>query len=259
MRLAGKIALVTGGLRGIGQAIAERFAAEGASVFITDLDDAAGERLPAGLCYFRADVTREADWERLARAIGEQEQRLHILVNNAGTDGVGPVEQLPLATWRRVQAVNVEGAFLGVKHCHDLLCRGGGETAAGASIVNISSILGQVGFVDTSAYNASKGAVRLFTKAAAVEFASKQTPIRVNSVHPGFVVTPLLESGLERMVERGVAESSDAIAQSLSASTPLGRLAQPSEIANAVLFLASDEASYITGSELYVDGGYTAQ
>ncbi len=240
----------------------ERFVAEGAHVFATDLDgaeDCAADHAGENITYLQADVASEDDWQRVANAISERAGKLHVLVNNAGIDGADALEDLTLERWRKVMAVNVEGAFLATRYCRDLLARGGADCFGGASIVNVSSVMGRVGFTDTSAYNTSKGAIKLFSKATAIEFASKQVPIRVNSIHPGFVETPLLDKGLQKLVNSGIAASVDEVTAGISAMTPLGRLAKASEIAGAVLFLASEDASYMTGSELYVDGGWTAQ
>lgn len=259
MTLKDQNALVTGGLRGIGRAVTDRLLGEGAHVFVTDLD-ASGEDLShANATYIQADVSAEDDWKKLITTISEKVSKLHMLINNAGRDGVGPVEEMSIDLWRQVFAVNSDGAFLATKHCHELLTRGGIDRTGGSSIVNVSSVMGKVGFTDTSAYNASKGAIKLFTKATAIEFATKKVPIRVNSVHPGFVTTPLLQKGLQQLVDSGVAGSVDEVSGALAAMTPMGRVAAPEEIANAVMFLASEEASYMTGSELYVDGGWTAQ
>jgi NAD(P)-dependent dehydrogenase (short-subunit alcohol dehydrogenase family) len=153
----------------------------------------------------------------------------------------------------------VDGVFLGTKTFTPLLAETGKSTQFGSSVINISSIMGLVGYTDTSAYNAGKGAVRLFTKSVAIEFATKRTPIRVNSIHPGFVKTPLLEIGMRKWVALGMAEKAQDLIDALAAATPNGRLAESSEIAGAAFFLASDDSSYCTGSELVIDGGWTAQ
>lgn len=258
MRCKDTTAIVTGGLKGIGLAIANRLAEEGSTVFITDIDKPS-EDLNANINYINADVTNELDWKRVAQLINDKRGSLDILVNNAGVDCVGPVQKTSLKNWRRVMSINVDGAFLGVKHCYDILAKASEKRNGGASIVNISSMLSKVGYIDTSGYNASKGAISSFTKAIAVEFASKNISIRSNSVHPGFVHTPLLQQGMQNLVNEGVADSVDVLLDTLSEMTPIGRMAKPNEIANAVLFLASDESSYMVGSELVIDGGWTAR
>ncbi|HUI61264.1 MAG TPA: SDR family oxidoreductase [Steroidobacteraceae bacterium] len=265
-RLAGRVALVSGALRGIGLAITERFLAEGAAVVLTDLaaphDPAVKQalaRLGPGASYVRLDVAREADWLAALPEVRTRQGRLDILVNNAGVDCTGAVETLEFAAWRRIMSINVDGVFLGTKTFTPLLAETGRTTAFGSSIINISSIMGLVGYSDTSAYNAGKGAVRLFTKSVAIEFATKRTPIRVNSIHPGFVRTPLLEIGMRKWAEQGLAASAQDLIDSIAAATPNGRLAQPAEIAGAAFFLACDDSSYCTGSELVVDGGWTAR
>jgi NAD(P)-dependent dehydrogenase (short-subunit alcohol dehydrogenase family) len=265
-RLSGRVALVTGGLRGIGIAVVERFLAEGAEVIIADLkpaDDAdvaaVLARLGAAAHYLQLNVAQEAQWEVAAATVRQQFGRLDVLVGNAGTDCVGAVETLKYADWQRIMSINVDGLFLGTKHFTTLMSETGKKTAGGASIINISSIMGLVGYSETSAYNTSKGAARLFSKATAIEFAQKRMAIRVNSVHPGFVRTPLLEAGMQRWVDKGLAEKAQDLIDGLDAATPLGRIAEPSEIAAAIAFLASDDASYVTGAELAVDGGWTAQ
>lgn len=264
-RLEGRVAVVSGGLRGIGLATVERYVAEGAEVVLTDLDadDSAEaksvlERLGNSASYLRADVTQEADWERVAAFVKERHGKLHILVNNAGTDLTGPVEEISMDAWRRIMSINVDGVFLGTKHMVPLMAESGKGVKGGSSIINISSIMGLVGMNEVSAYNASKGAVRLFTKGIAVEFATKQMPIRANSIHPGFVFTPLLDAGFQRWVDSGIAEKPEDLVAMVAGNTPLGRLAQPEEIASAAFFLASEDSSYMTGSEVVVDGGYTA-
>jgi NAD(P)-dependent dehydrogenase (short-subunit alcohol dehydrogenase family) len=265
-RLSGRVALVSGALRGIGLAIAERYVAEGAAVVLTDLaessDPRVGEtlsRLGATATYRQLDVANEADWQSAERAIRALHGRLDVLVNNAGVDYTGPVETTELASWRRIMSINVDGVFLGTKTLTPLLAASGAKTRFGSSIINVSSIMGLVGYSETSAYNAGKGAVRLFTKAVAIEFATKRTPIRVNSIHPGFVKTPLLDAGMQKWVERGMAAKAQDLIDALAIATPNGRIAEPSEIAGAAFFLASDDSSYCTGSELVVDGGWTAQ
>ena len=265
-RLEGRVALVTGALRGIGLAAAERLLAEGAVVVLTDIAEPGSAdvaavlgRLGSAAHYLKLNVAQEADWEAAAVQVRADHGRLDVMVANAGTDCTSRVEEISLADWHRVMAVNVDGLFLGVKHCAPLMEETGRTTRGGSSVIAISSIMGIVGIADASAYNTSKGAVRLFCKAVAIEFAQKRMPIRVNSVHPGFVRTHLLEQGMAGWVEKGMGESVDALMAGLGASTPMGRIAEPDEIAPAVAFLASDDASYVTGAELVVDGGWTAQ
>jgi len=265
-RLRGRVALISGGLRGIGAAIAERYATEGASVILTDLNEPGDPlietllgRLGAAAFYVKLDVANEDDWRNAERVTRERHGRLDILVNNAGIDCTGAVETLELTAWRRIMSINVDGVFLGTKTFTPLLAESGARTPCGSSIINVSSILGLVGYADTSAYNAGKGAVRLFTKAVAIEFATKRTPIRVNSLHPGFVKTPLLDNGMQKWVALGMAAKASDLIDGLAAATPNGRIADPAEIAGAAFFLASDDSSYCTGSELVVDGGWTAR
>jgi NAD(P)-dependent dehydrogenase (short-subunit alcohol dehydrogenase family) len=250
MRLTGKVALISGGARGMGAAEARLFAAEGAKVVIGDVLEAQGREVEAEIkaaggeaVFVRLDVTDEADWQRAVQTAVSQFGQLHILVNNAGVSGQGRVEDVTLEEWNRVMDINSTGVFLGTKTAIPAM-----RQAGGGSIVNISSQLGLVG-VDNSSpqYQASKGSVRLLTKATAMQYA--QDGIRVNSVHPGPIETPMTE-----------ARRSDPEVRALMLSRiPLGRYGQAADVAMGVLYLASDEASFITGSELVIDGGWTAQ
>jgi len=265
-RLQGRVAFVSGGLRGIGLACVERFLAEGAEVILSDLDASDSDharmvmaQLGQAATYVQANVTREEDWQRAREVVIQRHGKLHILVNNAGTDQTGAVETIDLEAWRRIMAINVDGVFLGVKAFVPLLTESGSEVKGGASIINVSSIMGLVGFNEVSPYNASKGAVRMFTKGIAIEFAQKKMPIRANSLHPGFVTTPLLNEGFQRWVDKGFAARPQDLVDMMAAQTPVGRLADPTELASGVFFLASEDSSYMTGAELVIDGGWTAQ
>jgi NAD(P)-dependent dehydrogenase (short-subunit alcohol dehydrogenase family) len=265
-KLDGRVALVTGGLRGIGLAIATRFVEEGAQVLLADLDAQGSEAVGATMAglgdraaYISANVTDEASWQAIADHMRKAYGAAHILVNNAGIDLTGAVETLSLEAWRRIMAVNVDGVFLGTRALVPLMAQSGADVAGGASIINISSIMGIVGYSEVSAYNASKGAVRMFTKGIAIEFATKRMPIRANSLHPGFVKTPLLNAGFQRWVDKGFAQKPEDLVAAMEGATPIGRLAEPSELAGPAVFLASGDASYVTGAELVVDGGWTAQ
>lgn len=265
-RLKGRVALVTGGLRGIGLACAERFIAEGAEVVLTDLEAADSSlavsiinRLGQAASYVRANVASEDDWAVVHAKVTERHGKLHILVNNAGIDLTGPVASLSMEGWRRIMSINVDGVFLGVRTFVPMMADSGTDVVGGASIINVSSIMGLVGMSEVSGYNASKGAVRLFTKSIALEFAAKKMPIRANSLHPGFVYTPLLQDGFQRWVDSGVAEKAQDLVNMVAGKTPIGRLAEPSELASAAFFLASSDSSYMTGAELVIDGGWTAQ
>jgi NAD(P)-dependent dehydrogenase (short-subunit alcohol dehydrogenase family) len=265
-RLTDRVAFISGGLRGIGLACVERFLDEGAQVVLSDLDAPDSEmaqtimaRLGQAASYVQANVTIEEDWLRARDWVRQRHGKLHVLVNNAGIDMTGPVEGLAMEGWRRIMAINVDGVFLGVKTFVPMMAESGADVRGGASIINVSSIMGLVGYTDTSAYNASKGAVRMFTKSIAVEFATKQMPIRANSLHPGFVVTPLLHEGFQRWVDKGAAEKPQDLIDSVAAQTPMGRLAAPEELASGAFFLASADSAYMTGAELVMDGGWTAQ
>lgn len=247
-RLAGKVALISGAARGQGAAEARLFAAEGAKVVLGDILDAEGRQVADAMnaaaddrraLYVHLDVTRADQWEHAVGIAGREFGGLDVLVNNAGVLGMGGVEDTTEEEWDRIVAVNQKGTWLGMKAAiRAMRDRGGG------SIVNISSILGQVGCGAATAYQSTKGAVRIMTKTAAAQYALEA--IRVNSVHPGLIASPMTEP-LPREVW-----------DQFESSHPMKRAGRPEEVANAVLFLASDEASFITGAELYVDGGYTA-
>lgn len=248
-RLEGRVALVTGAANGIGRATAYRLGEEGAVVVVTDIDDTAGEKLVARLrelgrtaSYVHHDVSSPQDWERAVEHAMTEHGALDILVNNAGTGGLGAIEDTSLADYERNVAIDQTGVFLGMKTAAAALKR-----SEHASIVNISSIFGASGGFGTSTdYHAAKGAVRTMTKNLAVHWAADG--IRVNSVHPGFIDTPLLDQARGTPFE-----------QTMLDLTPMGRLGQPAEVAAMVAFLAGDDASFVTGAELYVDGGYMAR
>jgi 3(or 17)beta-hydroxysteroid dehydrogenase len=255
-RLTSKVALVTGGGNGIGAAICKRFAEEGATVVVTDINlesaQCVAEEISTagGKAVAREqDVTNPDLWNTLLDGIVRDFGNLDVLVNNAGIAVIMPIEQETLEGWRRMQSVNMESVFLGTQGAIRVMKGHGG------SIVNISSIEGIIGEPMVPAYNASKGGVRIFTKSAALHCAQEGYGIRVNSVHPGYVGTAMIADGLASMPP----EQAQAFQQELLARIPLGRLGEAVEIANTILFLASDESSYMTGSELVVDGGYTAR
>ncbi len=250
MRLEGKVAIISGGARGMGAAEAKLFAREGAKVIICDVLEDEGRQTEAEInevggdaVFVKLDVTSQDEWENAVNTAIERFGKLDILVNNAGIIVQSTIEDMTVELWDKVMDVNAKGVFLGTKTAIPHM-----KEAGGGSIVNISSNSGIVGQDNVNAgYNASKGAVRIFTKAAAVQYAKEN--IRVNSIHPGPIATPMTAEG--RADPERVALTLDR--------TPLGRYGEPEEVANAVLFLASDEASYVTGSEIVVDGGYTAE
>jgi NAD(P)-dependent dehydrogenase (short-subunit alcohol dehydrogenase family) len=254
--LDGRIALVTGASRGLGEATARALAAAGAKVVVTDL--VAPEELAAQIGGIAAaqDVTREEDWIAVMAMVREKAGGLDILVNNAGVFLFKPLTEQTLDEWRFVQSVNVEGVFLGHKHAIPLLAERAHLWRGGAAIVNLSSMAGIVGAAGCSAYNASKGAVRLLTKSAALELAALK--IRVNSVHPGVIDTAMGTQVVHDFAAAGEVGDNEARA-ALSERHPLGNFGEPVHIADAVVFLASDKAAFMTGSEMVVDGGFTAQ
>ncbi|MEX6724143.1 SDR family NAD(P)-dependent oxidoreductase [Parapedomonas caeni] len=252
--LTGRVALVTGAANGIGLAIAGTLEAAGAQVVTTDIVPA---QAPVGR-FLAHDVTSPEQWAGVLATVEREFGRLDVLVNNAGIVHSAPVETTSLEDWRRVTAVNVDGVFLGVKAALPLMRASAATTPFGGSIINVSSVAGLVGAPLFSAYCMSKGAVRLFTKATAAEFGVLGHKIRVNSVHPGGVDTAMMDRIYARAVEQGLVESVEAARAGVVATHPLGRLANPDDIAKVVRFLASDDAGYMTGSEVVVDGGHTA-
>jgi NAD(P)-dependent dehydrogenase (short-subunit alcohol dehydrogenase family) len=251
-RLRGKVAIVTGASLGLGHAMALRMAEEGAAVAILDVLDAEGEKFASELKardlparYWHCDVTKETEVARVVSEAAAHFGKLNVLVNNAGISGANkPTHELTEEEWDRVQAVNVKGVFFFTKHCIPHLKRAGG-----GSIINLSSIYGLVGAGDVPPYHASKGAVRLMSKNDALIYAPDR--IRVNSIHPGFIWTP--------MVENFIAGAEEAGRKMLDALHPLGHTGEPDDIAWGAVYLASDEAKFVTGSELVIDGGYTAR
>ena len=249
MRLEGKVALVSGGARGQGAVEAKLFASEGAKVVIGDILDEQGRQIEAEIAkdggdatYVHLDVTREADWQEAVRTTIEGYGKLDILVNNAGILIRKGVEETTGEDWDRIMDVNAKGVFLGTKAAIPAM-----RAAGGGSIINISSIAGMIGGPGSSAYTATKGAVRILTKSTAVQYAAEG--IRCNSVHPGLIYTDMTRDTLD------TPEGDRA----WRARVPMGRLGNSDDVAKGVLFLASDESSYMTGSELVIDGGITAQ
>jgi len=253
--LTGRIALVTGASRGIGAATARALAAAGASVAVTDLQSPDGLAAEIGGIARAQDVTSEADWSAVMDWLTSDAGGLDILVNNAGLFLMKPLVETTLEEWRRLHAVNVEGVFLGTRAAIPLLTARASKWSGGTAIVNLSSMAGLVGAPRVAAYNASKGAVRLFTKGAAMELAP--LGIRVNSVHPGVIETAMGQEvidGFAALAGVGANEGRTMVDQ----STPLGRMGQPGNVADAIVFLASDRAAYMTGAEVVIDGGATA-
>ena len=257
-RLTNRVALVSGGASGIGKASAVRLAEEGAKVVVADIDAELGQQTVGAIqdnsgtaTFIRLDVTNESQWQECVAATVDVYGGLNILVNNAGIAVGGSILTMTLEDWQRQQAINLDGVFLGVKYAIPAMIESGN-----GSVINISSVAGIKGSANLAAYNATKGGVRLFTKGVARECSANRWPVRVNSVHPGVIETPiwdkmnpeLLEAGMNTMDLESMAEQ----------VVPTGQLGKPLDIANGVVFLASDESSYMTGTELIIDGGLCA-
>ncbi|RFU65095.1 glucose 1-dehydrogenase [Peribacillus glennii] len=247
-RLAGKIALVTGAAQGLGEAISKAFGKEGAHVILTDINEKhleettneiKNEGCSASSLYL--DVTNEEKWKEVTNSVLEQFGQLDILVNNAGIGVHGNIESTTFESWKNVLNINLDGTFLGTKYGAEAMIKAGN----GGSIINMSSIAGLVGDPELLAYAASKGGVRLLTKAAALHLSKTKTNIRVNSIHPGYINTELIH----------LVPNVDEILSMV----PMNKLGDPDVIGQAAVYLASDDSSFTTGSELVIDGGYTAQ
>ena len=264
-RVSGKVAVVTGAASGIGRGCAVALAAEGAHVIVADIDSAGGmetckeiSRAGGEARFERLDVSDEAAWKDLAATLASDPGELHVLVNNAGICMAVPVTEMTYAAWRRLIAVNLDSMFLSAKYLLPLMAKSGG-----GSVINLSSVAGLQGIPGMTGYCATKGGVRLFSKALALECAQARNGIRVNSVHPGAIDTPILvklsyggdmpSDAAQRKAEI-VAAHAQAVEAGLAA-TPLGIHGQPRDIAAGVVYLASDEARFVTGSELVIDGG----
>jgi len=253
-RVEGKTAIVTGGALGLGRAAACMLAREGARVAVTDVREAEGVaardaiRAAGGeAIYLRHDVASEEHWIATIKATRDQFGGLDILVNNAGVALAGDVEATTLEQWRWLMSINLDGVFLGVKHGVAAM------KGKGGSIINLSSIEGLIGDPNLAAYDASKGGVRLLTKSAALHCARSGSKIRVNSIHPGYIWTPMVENYLAAQADPQAARAE------LNKLHPLGHIGEPDDIAYGVVYLASDESKFVTGAELVIDGGYTAQ
>jgi NAD(P)-dependent dehydrogenase (short-subunit alcohol dehydrogenase family) len=251
-RIPGKVAIVTGAASGLGRSISSLFTKEGATVIATDINEREGQQCVDKIVaeggqavFFKQDVSLEQDWQTLMAFTMEHYARLDIQVNCAGIFLFRPIEKITLAQWRRVMSVNLDGVFLGIKYGAEIMKKSGG-----GSIINLSSVGGLVGTVDSSPYNASKGGVRILTKAAAMEFskAGYDYNIRVNSVHPGVIETPMTAPMIDDPEGR----------KEMLSWTPMGHLGEPDDVAYGVLYLASDESKFLTGSELVIDGGWSA-
>ena len=253
--LAGRIALVTGASRGIGEAAARSLAAQGARVIVTDLADTSNLAEELGGLARVQDVSDEQGWIDTMAFARDSAGGLDILVNNAGLFMAKPVTETTLEEWRRLHSVNVEGVFLGCKHAVPLLAERAHQWAGGASIINLSSVAGIVGGALVSCYNASKGAVRLFTKGVALEVAPMK--IRCNSIHPGIIETDMGRDLVTQFALATGAGENDTRA-GLSNRHALGHFGVSQNIADAITFLASDRAAFMTGSEMIIDGGFTA-
>lgn len=263
-RLQGKVALVTGGASGIGRACAERLARDGASVVVTDLQDDKGAETVEAIrkaggeaSYLHHDVTSEQAWIDVIADVAKTRGRLDILVNNAGIGLGGSVFEMSLADFQRQNAINIDGVFLGVKHGVPLMRMSGD----GGSVINMSSVAGLKGAANLAGYCGTKGAVRLFTKAVAMECANAKDGVRLNSVHPGLIETPIWDT-IVGTAEPGSNSGPprpatlDAMAE---AAVPLGVKGWPDDIANGVAWLASEESRYVTGAELVIDGGLSVR
>ncbi|MEZ5763449.1 MAG: glucose 1-dehydrogenase [Xanthobacteraceae bacterium] len=257
----GKVALVTGGGSGIGAACAMTLAREGAKVVVTDIDDRGGNDIVGRIAaaggeaiYLRQDVTDEARWIEVVAEIEKRFKRLDVMVSNAGIGiGTPTIVEMTLADWRRQTAINLDGVFLSVKHCIPAMRRSGG-----GSIIMMSSVAGLRGSPTLAGYCATKGGVRLFAKSIAMECAGANDGIRVNSVHPGIIDTPIWGK-IPREATTGVGHNTPMRAEDLAkAGVPLGFAGEAQDIANGVLFLASDASRYVTGAEIVIDGGITA-
>lgn len=254
-RLMGKVAIVTGGALGIGKACALRMAQEGAKVAVFDALEDEGQAVVQSLVqqgyvarFWKVDVTSETQIKDAIQQVSEALGAVHVMVNNAGVSGSPkPTDQVTEAEWDHVQSVNVKGTFFGTKHVIPHM-----RAAGGGSIVNLSSIAGLVGIGGIAAYHASKGAVRLMTKNDAITYAAEN--IRVNSIHPGYIWTPMVENHL-----RSVSTDLEAAKSAAGKVHPVGHMGEPDDIAWAVVYLASDESKFMTGSEMVIDGGYTAR
>lgn len=264
-RVSGKIALVTGAGSGIGRGAALALAAEGASVVATDIDEKGNAETVAEITKaggkavgFVHDVTSEARWEEVIAEVKKSQKGLHILVNNAGIGIAADIFNMSHADWQRQMSINVDGVFFGVKHGIPLIAASGG-----GSVINISSVAGLQGAPGLAGYCATKGAVRLFTKAVALECAQANMKVRVNSVHPGIIDTVIWNkipnNGMGSLQIPGAPAGANTIdVNALGAAVPLAYAGLPSDIAAGIVFLASDESRYMTGTELVIDGGMTA-
>lgn len=254
-RVLGKVALITGGAKGIGRSAALLLASEGAKIVVTDLDTTHGEAVVAEIrkaggeaIFLQQDVTDEESWVRVTAEIKKQFGKLNVVVNNAGIGFGGTAEDTTLAAWQKMMSINLDSVFLGTKH--GILAMKG-ET--GCSIINISSIEGIIADPDLAAYNAAKGGVRIFSKSAALHCAKSGYKIRVNTIHPGYILTPMVQKYLASFTDGNERKAK------LDGMHPIGHMGEPNDIAYGILYLASEESKFVTGSELVIDGGYTAQ